>query len=129
MKSKREFETGANRNSSEGKLDYEGFISPLVERIYAEYMHKHRLLEDGTLRSSDNWQKGIPYEELMKSAHRHWQDVRLIFDGYMVTEDGEEVDMIDALCGLKFNIEAMILSITKEEAISKSVERNYQQYK
>jgi len=49
----REFKTGANRNSEEGKLDYEGFLHPLVIEEFAKYMHKHRHLEDGTLRDSD----------------------------------------------------------------------------
>ena len=40
----RQFSTGANRNSEEGKLDFEGFISPLVIQRFGEYMHKHRHL-------------------------------------------------------------------------------------
>lgn len=105
---KRIFKTGANRNSDENKLDYEGFISPLVELVYANYLHLHRLLEDGSMRDSDNWQKGIPKKELMKSAHRHWQDIRLLFDGYKVAEGQKEITMVEALCGMKFNIDAMI---------------------
>src|SRR5687768_4320669 len=34
----REFETGATRNLDNGKLDYEGFLSPLVMERFAEYM-------------------------------------------------------------------------------------------
>jgi hypothetical protein len=64
----REFETGATRNPEEGKLDYEGFLSPLVLECYAKYMHEHRLQSDGKLRDSDNWQKGIPKEVYMKSG-------------------------------------------------------------
>ncbi len=61
----REFISGATRNSEEGKLDYEGFLSPLALARYAQYMHRHRELEDGTLRASDNWQKGIPPSNLV----------------------------------------------------------------
>ena len=53
----RTFDTGATRDSDNDKLDYEGFLSPLVLRRYAEYLHKHRKQSDGKIRTSDNWQK------------------------------------------------------------------------
>lgn len=118
----RKFESGATRNSSDNKLDYEGFINPIVEWAFAQYMHKHRLLEDGTMRASDNWQLGIPQQELMKSAHRHWQDLRLIQRYYTVGENGKVVSKLDALLGLKFNIDAMIYDELKN---NKVVDRNY----
>lgn len=34
MEKKREFKTGANRNSDEAKIDFEGFLSPLVLQKY-----------------------------------------------------------------------------------------------
>lgn len=71
----RVFETGATRDTADGKLDYEGFLSPVVLTAYAEYMHKNRIQSDGTLRDSDNWQKGIPRSAYMKSAWRHFMDV------------------------------------------------------
>lgn len=67
----RTFETGATRDSEEEKLDYEGFLSPLALEAYARYMHKHRTQADGSLRDSDNWQKGIPLSSYMKSLWRH----------------------------------------------------------
>lgn len=71
----REFATGATRDTADGKLDYEGFLSPLVLEGYAEYMHKNRMREDGTLRDSDNWQLGIPMSAYMKSLWRHFHAV------------------------------------------------------
>lgn len=68
----RTFDTGATRDSDEGKLDYEGFLSPAVLGRFAQYMHKHRKQADGNLRDSDNWQKGIPRDQYMKSAWRHF---------------------------------------------------------
>src|SRR2546421_13037312 len=65
MAETRQFDTGATRDADTGKLDYEGFISPLVDRRYAEYMHRCRLRNvpaGQTIRASDNWQKGIPVE-------------------------------------------------------------------
>ena len=69
-----EFDTGATRDDDEGKLDYEGFLSPLVLERYAQYMHKHRVQADGELRESDNWQHGTPRNHYMKSGCRHFMD-------------------------------------------------------
>jgi hypothetical protein len=76
----RKFETGASRDTEDGKLDYEGFLSPAVLEAYAAYMHANRKMADGSLRGSDNWQKGIPKDVYMKSLLRHtmklWKDHR-----------------------------------------------------
>ena len=64
----RTFDSGATRSDEPDRLDYEGFLSPLVLERYAQYMHEHRKRADGTLRSSDNWQRGIPRDEYMKSG-------------------------------------------------------------
>lgn len=68
----RTFDTGATRDTDEGKLDFEGFLSPLALERFAEYMNKHRQQSDGSLRDSDNWQKGIPVKQYMKSMWRHF---------------------------------------------------------
>ena len=65
MNEMREFETGATRDTNDGKLDFEGFLSPLALVRYAEYMNKNRIQADGKVRASDNWQKGIPREVYM----------------------------------------------------------------
>ena len=51
----RKFDTGATRNNDETRLDYEGFLSPLVLERFAQYIHKNRVQDDGTIRASDNW--------------------------------------------------------------------------
>jgi hypothetical protein len=71
----RTFGTGATRDLDVNKLDFEGFLSPLVLKRYAEHMHKARKLPDGSLRASDNWQLGIPKDAYMKSMFRHFFDV------------------------------------------------------
>lgn len=106
----KEYKTGANRNNPEGKLDYEGFLSPIVIRRFAEYMDKHRHLETGELRASDNWQKGIPKEDYMKSGWRHFQDWWMEHRGYD-SRDGLE----DALCGIMFNSMGYLLEVLKEK--------------
>lgn len=99
----RTFETGANRDVDEGKLDFEGFLSPTVLKRYAEYMHKNRTLRDGSLRDSDNWQKGIPIDVYMKSMYRHFFDVWSNHRG-IETHD----DKITNLCALLFNAMGML---------------------
>jgi len=50
----RTFKTGATRNDDTGKLDFEGFLSPIALEKFAEYMHKNRIQADGNVRDSDN---------------------------------------------------------------------------
>ena len=95
----RTFDSGATRNDDQDKLDYEGFLSPLVLQRYAQYLHRHRLQADGKLRDSDNWQRGIPLSTYMKSMWRHFVDVWLHHRGYRCDADREE-----ALMALLFNV-------------------------
>ena len=107
----REFDGGASRNSDEGKLEYAGFNSSVVDLAYAKYMHKHRFLEDGTMRDSDNWKKGIPQKQYIKSLVRHTMDVWLENRGYK-SRDGK----IDAICGVLFNAQGWLFEeLNKEE--------------
>ena len=109
----REFNTGATRNSDEGKFDYEGFISPLVLERYAQYMNKHRKQADGKLRDSDNWQKGFGDKHLdvcMKSAWRHFVDWWKQHRGYQGQDTLE-----DSLCALLFNVQAYLFKILKDK--------------
>jgi hypothetical protein len=71
----RTFDSGATRDDDTTKPDYEGFLSPLVIERFGEYMTKHRKQADGNLRDSDNWQKGIPLDQYVKSMWRHFFDV------------------------------------------------------
>lgn len=94
------YSSGATRNPKENELDYEGFLSPLVLKAYAQYMHKNRFLADGSTRNSDNWQKGIPLESYMKSLLRHLEDVWLIHRGF---PEEARSGLEEALNGLIFN--------------------------
>ena len=107
----RTFETGATRDTDEGKHDYRGYLSPLVLRRFGEYMTKHRTQSDGTVRASDNWKKGMPQQEYLSSALRHVGDVWLLHEGY----DGvASQDIEEALCGLLFNIQGYLHSYLEE---------------
>lgn len=99
----RRFDTGATRDLDESKLDFEGFLSPLVLKRFAEYMHDNRKLRDGSLRDSDNWQAGIPQAAYMKSGFRHFFDWWSEHRG-IKTDEGIEL----ALCGLLFNAQGYL---------------------
>ena len=116
----RQFESGATRDTDVDKFDYEGFLSPIVLRRYAEYMHKHRKQSDGKLRASDNWQKGIPILQYMKSKWRHfmdtWSAIRMNIDpeyGPCVPEDLCELE--ESLCAELFNTSGMLYEILKSK--------------
>jgi hypothetical protein len=94
----REFSTGATRDDAEGKIDPEGALSPLVIERFCQYMREHETQADGAHRSSDNWQKGIPLKEYMKSMWRHLLQVWKMSRGW-VSGNIEE-----ALCALMFNV-------------------------
>jgi len=106
----RQFKTGATRDTEAGKLDYEGFLSPEVLKAFVEYMNKHRVQSNGSLRPSDNWKKGIPKDVYMKSAWRHFMDWWSIHNNL----PGRET-MHDALAGVMFNVMGYFFEVLKEE--------------
>lgn len=113
----RTFGTGATRDTDEGKLRYEGFLTPLVLKRYAEYMHKHRLQSDGSLRDPDNWQSLFGpdhYNVCIDSGWRHFMDWWLHHRGYSeeTTEDLEE-----SLCALMFNIQAYLFKMLSDKNV------------
>jgi len=108
----RQFESGATRDTDIGKLDFEGFLSPLVLERFAEYMNKHRLQSDGTLRDSDNWQKGIPVSQYVKSLWRHFFAV---WKGHRNGEIDE-----DDICGVLFNTMGILHEILKKKKLQET---------
>ena len=104
----REFETGANRDLDDTKLDLEGFLCPAVLQRFGEYMHKKRETAAG-VRDSDNWQKGMPLEVYMKSLFRHFHNLWLNHRGIGQTDIEED------LCGIMFNTMGYLHEILKEK--------------
>ncbi len=98
----RTFNTGATRDTDEGKLDWEGFIAPLWMQRFAEYMHTNRTQVDGDLRDADNWQKGMPRRQYMKSLIRHtwnlWMEWRGQRRGRL---------LLELLCAIQFNVQGL----------------------
>lgn len=104
----RTFGTGATRDSSQEKLDPFGFISPLALHRFSEYMHKHRLQSDGKLRDSDNWKKGMPAMEYVRSLIRHVLDFWLVTSGLSPRFDTKVTDPQEIACSILFNIQGYL---------------------
>ena len=107
----RTFDTGATRDLDENKLDYEGFLSPAVLKAFAEYMHTKRKMPDGSMRDSDNWQKGIPRDAYMKSMWRHFFSVWESHRGDEVYGDV----IVEELTALLFNVQGYLHEVLKEQ--------------
>lgn len=114
---KRTFESGATRDVDTDKLDYEGFLSPLVLEEFAKYMHEHRHMKDGSLRASDNWKQGIPQSVYLKSLVRHMMDVWLLGGGHEVVrpEDGSRPNLKEALLAVMFNAMGYLHELLRNE--------------
>jgi hypothetical protein len=107
----RQFDTGATRGAEHGKLDYEGFLSPLVLERFAVYMDAHRTQADGNYRESDNWQKGMPQGSYIKSGWRHFMDWWKEHRG-ISTKEGLE----NAVCAVMFNAQGYLHEHLKKKA-------------
>jgi len=110
----RSFDTGATRDTAEGKLDYDGFLNPAVLRQFARYMNMNRLQSDGQLRDSDNWQKGIPMDAYRKSLHRHHMEFWPMARNVEHHDRDGEVSMVGVACGMLFNIMGYLTEWLKE---------------
>ncbi len=105
----RTFETGATRDTDQGKPDYEGFLSPFVLERFGQYMSKHRIQADGSVRDSDNWQKGIPQSAYIKSLFRHFME---LWKAWRTTGAVDE----EAACAMFFNIQGLLHEHLKPKA-------------
>lgn len=111
----RYFPSGATRDDGD-KIEPWGFTSPLVEKAFSEYMHHHRQQNDGVLRDSDNWKKGIDTDSYYHSMSRHILDLRLIWDGF--PQEARTVDMTETLCAVIFNAQGLLHELLKTEALA-----------
>lgn len=112
----RYFESGAYRDVDENKNDFEGFLCPLVMGEFGKYMTKNRKQSDGNIRDSDNWQKGIPKSQYIKSLFRHFHQLWLLHRGYKSKDEkGNLVTIKDACCGIMFNIQGYLHELLKED--------------
>ena len=113
------FETGATRSTDEGKPDFEGFLSPEVLTIYANYMNHHRIQRDGQVRASDNWQLGIPPDRYVKSLVRHVFELWSMWRGHgrINADNGRPFTFEDVLCAIMFNTMGLLFELKKADIL------------
>jgi FMN phosphatase YigB (HAD superfamily) len=109
------FESGATRDTSDGKLNYVKALSPIVLKRYVEYLGQHRQQADGGLRDWDNWKQGIPIDTYLDSLGRHFWAVWMLNHGYSVNDNHGQVDIESSLCGVIFNSMGMLYELLKQK--------------
>jgi hypothetical protein len=115
----RQFDTGATRDTTQGKPEPAGFESSAVIARYAEYMQKHRVQADGNLRQSDNWKKGMPRDVYMHSMFRHFLDVWSLWEMTQDPNWDDEMNPVhvesleESLCALRFNVQGMLYEVLR----------------
>lgn len=111
----RKFDTGATRDTVEGKLSYVRVLSPITLRRYVEYMNFHAKQSDGIMREPDNWKNGFPIETYLDSLGRHFVAVWLLQQGFTETDNHGSVTLEDSLCGIIFNAMGWLHEILKKK--------------
>jgi hypothetical protein len=115
MKEIRIFDSGATRDTIQGKLSYVKALSPAVLRRYVQYLDKHRKQPDGSMREFDNWKKGIPTDDYLDSIGRHFVDLWSILQGYPAEDNHGPCDRQELLCAIIFNSMGMLHEFLKEK--------------
>ena len=103
------FDTGATRSGG-AKPDYSGYLSPAAIQRYGEYMLKHQVQEDGTVRGSSNWKLGIPLDSYKESLIRH------VIDLWATYEAGDLEAVEDLSCAILFNTQGLLHELIKQRA-------------
>jgi hypothetical protein len=111
----RAFDSGATRSADTGRYDPEAFMSPIVLERFCEYMNKHRVQPDGSLRAGDNWQKGIPLPTYVKGMWRHFLHLWTRHRGFAVQDPMAAADVEEDLCAILFNAQGMLFEVLKEK--------------
>jgi len=118
----RTFDSGATRDTDQGKPEYAGFLSWEVLTRFGQYMHKHRFQKDGTLRASDNWKKGIPRDVYMESMFRHFMDLWAMHQSGTANKPTDpnwhaffdatpKETLEETLCALLFNVQGYLYEL------------------
>lgn len=115
------FDTGATRSADTDKNDYEGFMSFSAIEEFGDYMSRHRVQVDGSVRDSDNWQKGIPLKAYVKSLLRHSLELWGLHRGYRSRRLGREYPgrnfnflKRETACAIFFNVQGFLHELLKE---------------
>jgi len=118
----RTFDSGATRDTTQGKLDYVKALSPIVLQRYVQYLDKHRLQPDGNMREFDNWKQGIPIEAYFSGLGRHFIALWLLAQGFPAEDNHGPVMLEDSLAAIIFNCSGWLHEILKAKLQNKEVE-------
>jgi hypothetical protein len=110
----RTFDSGATRDTTEGKLSYVKALSSIVLQRYVQYLDKHRLQPDGSMREFNNWKKGIPEDTYFDSLGRHFVAAWLLKEGFPAEDNHGPVNIEDSLCAIIFNSMGWLHEILKD---------------
>lgn len=117
----RKYTTGAIRDTNKGKNDYSRYFSPLVMKERGDYMRRHAVRSDGSIRPGDNWKNRFGetpkehYDNCFESHCRHHLEFWLGHDGYLSRRQ-----KIDAICAMMFNLDAYLHVELEEELREKN---------
>ena len=109
-----QFGTGATRSDTSRRNDPEGYLSSIAIERYCEYMTKHRVQADGSIRDSDNWQKGMPFGRALKGLWRHLMHLWIRHRGFNPSDEFAAADMEEDLCAIMFNTQVMLHQLVKD---------------
>ncbi len=112
----RTFDTGATRDTANGKLNYRKALSPIVLQRYVQYLNAHRKQADGSMRDFDNWKQGILIEAYFEGLGRHDMAVWLLYDGFPAEDNHGSVTLEDTLCAIIFNSSGWLHELLKEKS-------------
>jgi hypothetical protein len=96
-------------------------MSPIVIERYCEYMNKHRVQPDGSVRDSDNWQKGIPQEKYLKGLWRHLLHLWTRMRGFQVQDRMASESIEEDLCAIMFNTQGLLFEVLKDKRRNEKV--------
>ena len=111
------FASGAIRDDNQDKYEYAKALDPRVIRAYLAFLHRHAKMPDGSYRPVDNWKKGMG-ESFMDSLFRHVMDLWELneYGESFRPENGEAVNLVDALCATIFNAHGWLYEHLKATA-------------
>ena len=99
---------------NEHKVRYNKIFHPAVMQVFGDYMTRCSLQDDGTRRSFDNWQRGIPISAYADSLESHTHQIQLFANGCV---DMMEEELEDAACAAIFNAMGILHEFLVDEGL------------
>ena len=111
----RVFVSGASRSADDDRYDPEAALSPRVLEYYCTWIHGCNRRADGSIRSDDNWQLGIPLNVYAKGLMRHQLHFHSRHRGAPVRDPKANRGIKEDLCAIIFNAQGYLHELLKSE--------------